>query len=222
MWQTWLHFQHHRHTAWRLEREARQQKEIADTLFEHLQMDGINEILCLMIWQTTSSSTTYFTAPSTTPPLFPPHPNNPVLPTDDSMSLATPSSPSSSFEEGTNIQRPIIIFDESSSSESPIPSPPLSSSLSSLRKRAGSPLTAVARIFCMSRKWDVKLQILPVSMETLLIKDFAQCKLTCKTWLSFSFCVLQPCKISWPQQWLLQWRWGLRNVWSMVTGSSTS
>jgi len=60
--------------------------------------------------------------------------------------------------------------------------------------------TAVARIFCMSCKWDVKLQILPVSMETLLIKDFAQCKLTCKTRLSFSFCVLQPCKISWPQQ----------------------
>jgi len=31
---TWMHFQHCRHTAWRLEREARQQKEIADTLFE--------------------------------------------------------------------------------------------------------------------------------------------------------------------------------------------
>ena len=46
---TWLHFQHCRHTAWRLEREARQQKEIADTLFEHLRMDGINEILRPMI-----------------------------------------------------------------------------------------------------------------------------------------------------------------------------
>jgi len=33
---TWLHFQHCRHTAWRLEKEARQQKEIADTLFKHL------------------------------------------------------------------------------------------------------------------------------------------------------------------------------------------
>jgi len=66
--------------------------------------------------------------------------------------------------------------------------------------RGFGPFTAVARIFCMSRKWDVKLQILPVSMVTLLIKDFAQCKLTCKTQLSFSFCVLQPCKISWPQQ----------------------
>jgi len=61
-------------------------------------------------------------------------------------------------------------------------------------------VTAVARIFCMPRKWDVKLQILPVSMVTLIIKDFAQCKLTCKMRLSFWFRVLQPCKISWPQQ----------------------
>ena len=50
--------------------------------------------------------------------------------------------------------------------------------------------TAVARIFCMLHKWDVKLQIFAVSMVTLLIKDFVQCKLTCKTRLSLWFCVL--------------------------------
>ena len=33
--------------------------------------------------------------------------------------------------------------------------------------------TAVARIFCISRKGDAKLQILVVSKVTLLIKDFA-------------------------------------------------
>jgi hypothetical protein len=64
----------------------------------------------------------------------------------------------------------------------------------------GERFTAVARIFCMSCKWDVKLQFLAVSMVTLLIKDFAECELTRKMWLSFWFCVLQPCKISWPQQ----------------------
>jgi len=136
---TWLHFQHCRHTAWRLEREARQQKEIADTLFEHLRMDGINEILRPMIRQPRSSST-YFTAPSSTPPLSPTHPSNPMPPTDDSVSVATPSTPSSSFEEGTDVRRPIIIVSDSSS-ESPTPSPPSSSSSSlSPRKRAGSPL----------------------------------------------------------------------------------
>lgn len=41
--------------------------------------------------------------------------------------------------------------------------------------------TAVARIFCISRKGDAKLQILVVSKVTLLIKDFAQCELTHKT-----------------------------------------
>jgi len=101
---TWLHFQHCRHTAWRLEREARQQKEIVDTLFEHLRMDGINEILRPMIRQPRSSSTTYFTAPSSTPPLSPTRPSNPMPPTDDSVSLATPSTPSTSFEEGMNTQ----------------------------------------------------------------------------------------------------------------------
>jgi len=136
---TWLHFQHCRHTAWRLERETRQQMEIADTLFEHLRMDGINELLRPMIRQPRSSSTTYFTAPSSTPPLSPSRPNNPMPPTDDSVSLATPSTPSSSFEEGTNNQRPIVIVSDSSS-ESPTPSPPSSSSSSSSRKRAGSPL----------------------------------------------------------------------------------
>ena len=40
----------------------------------------------------------------------------------------------------------------------------------------------------MLRKRDVKLQILAVSTVTLLIKNFVQCKLTCKTWLSFCFC----------------------------------
>ena len=60
--------------------------------------------------------------------------------------------------------------------------------------------TAVARIFCISRKWDAKLYILAVSVVTLLIKDFAECELTCKTRLSFWVCVLQPCKRSWPQQ----------------------
>jgi len=135
---TWLHFQHCRHTAWRLEREARQQKEIADTLFEHLRMDGINEILRPMIRQTQSS---YFTAPSSTPPLSPPRPSNPMPPTDDSVSLATPSTPSSPCEEGMDVRRPIIIVSDSSS-ESPTPSPPSSSSSSSSssRKRAGSPL----------------------------------------------------------------------------------
>jgi len=138
---TWLHFQHCRHTAWRLEREARQQKEIADTLFEHLRMDGINEILRPMIRQPRSSSTTYFTAPSSTPPLSPSRPSNPMPPTDDSISSAAPSTPSSLFEEGTNVHRPIVIISDSSS-ESPTPSPPLSLSLSlsSSRKRAGSPL----------------------------------------------------------------------------------
>ena len=136
---TWLHFQHCQHTAWRLEREARQQKEIADTIFEHLRMDGINEILRPMIRQPRSSSTTYFTAPSSTPPLSLSRPSNPMPPTDDSVSMATPSSPSTSFEEGMNIQRPIVIVSDSSS-ESPTPSPPSSSSSSSSRKRAGSPL----------------------------------------------------------------------------------
>jgi len=136
---TWLHFQHCRHTAWRLEKEARQQEETADILFEHLRMDGINEILRPMIRQPRSSSTTYFTASSSTPPLSPSRPSNPMPPTDDSMSLATPSTPSSPFEEGTNIQRPIIIVSDSSS-ESPTPSPPSSSSSSSSKKRAGSPL----------------------------------------------------------------------------------
>ena len=138
---TWLHFQHCRHTAWRLEKEARQQKEITDTLFEHLRMDGINEILRPMIRQPRSLSTTYFTAPSSTPPLSLTCPNNPMPPTDDSVSLATPSSPLTSFEEGMNVQRPIVIVSDSSS-ESPTPSPPSSSSSSSssLKKRAGSPL----------------------------------------------------------------------------------
>jgi len=136
---TWMHFQHCRHTAWRLEREARQQKEIADGLFEHLRMDGINEILHPMIRQPRSSSTTYFTAPSTTPPLSPSCPSNPMPPTDDSVSPAIPLTPSSSFEEGMNIHRPIVIVSDSSS-ESPTPSPPSSSSSSSSRKRAGSPL----------------------------------------------------------------------------------
>jgi hypothetical protein len=73
-----------------------------------------------------------------------------------------------------------------------------------LRDALFEPITAVARIFCMLRKWDVKLQILTVSMVTLLIKDFVQCKLTCKMWLSFWFCVLRPCKISWPQQCMVE------------------
>jgi len=135
---TWLHFQHCRHTAWRLEREAQQQKEIADTLFKHLRMDGIDEILRLMIRQPSSPSTMYFTASSSTPPLSPLRPANPAPSTNNSVSLATPSTPSSPFEEGMNIQWPIVIISDSSSKS---PSPPSSSSSStSSRKKAGSPL----------------------------------------------------------------------------------